>query len=294
MNVLRLFPPTVCVICPATPKSARRTCPSALSSTFAAMTSRWILPSPCRYASAMSRSRSTTAHASSGSGRSRTRSATEPPAMYSMAIARRVEPSHSHDPRYFVTKGLSICASVAISRWMSSTSSSASSKSTSFTATVSPVRRSTARCTSPDCPRPMREPSSKRSPVSAMTTAGPNAEAARVACLCLWTASAGCALKGRAGGGEGREHSSDGKEKRMFAFPVAPAATASSTTHALSISLTPPRTPSTSRTSLAWSPPRAGPSAPSSSGRRWGSHATCRGRPGAGCPGSAGTASKAC
>ena len=181
VNVLRLCPPTVCVICPATPKSASRTLPSALSNTFAAFTSRWILPSPCRYASAISRSRSTTAHCSSGRGRERTKSATEPPAMYSIAIARRVLPSHSQEPRYFVTNGLSICASVAISRWMSSTSSSASSKSTSFTATVSPVKRSTARCTSPDVPRPMREPSSKRSPVSAM--ARERAGEARVRCV---------------------------------------------------------------------------------------------------------------
>ena len=48
VKVLRLFPPRVWVIWPATPKSARRTSAEALKSTFAALMSRWILPSPWR------------------------------------------------------------------------------------------------------------------------------------------------------------------------------------------------------------------------------------------------------
>ena len=48
VNVRRLFPPRVWVRVPATPKSARRISPVAVSSTFAHLTSRWIFPSPWR------------------------------------------------------------------------------------------------------------------------------------------------------------------------------------------------------------------------------------------------------
>ena len=49
-----------------------------------------------------------TAHADSESGPPRSslmRSATLPPAMYSIAIARRVDPGSSQQPRYLVTNG---------------------------------------------------------------------------------------------------------------------------------------------------------------------------------------------
>ena len=116
-----------------------------------------------------------TAHADSESGPPRSslmRSATLPPAMYSIAIARRVDPGSSQQPRYLVTNGEEHCTRYEISRWMSSTSSSASSRSTSLTATTSLVSLSRAVWTSPALPRPIRGPSSNRSLVSAI----PNCE----------------------------------------------------------------------------------------------------------------------
>ena len=90
--------PSVWFNCPTTPKSATFTSPAGDSSTFAALMSRWIFPSPCRYSRASTMFFSTKAIVGSSSASAPVRTSAREHSMSSMTIHSLEVPGERCEP----------------------------------------------------------------------------------------------------------------------------------------------------------------------------------------------------